>query len=421
VRPGLTALEPKLTEASKALAVCGASIEGYENWSSDDWGEDDDAVTLEESVAVNLPHDEHTAELRLADVLLFADEAPTLRAPESFQGVASSKRWLFVLNDSHDFLNQASGFWDSAPWPSRHAAASVPTSVGALSVAVVRGFTPHALHVSSIGDVERHRPAWWNEDWFVEVLLDAHDDNSAVSAAQAYLFSLSTRLDVPFSLRTIVRIPAEGPDTGEAIASASISFPSSLDVPRTTSGYDEICSLYLNASCAEGPELQLFLAHKVFEFAQATVLRRQAHIELRLLLKDPAASTPTVEFIERLIGASGKFVSRTEPGQNALSKVLNECCTTPDLAPFAPASLGALKAATDKIPKAGIADLAKVIGDTRDAFAHAKSNLRNTKNESPPDELADLAQCSLIAAAQVVRWFAQVPEDERVVVARVRK
>ncbi|WP_332284855.1 hypothetical protein [Bacillus safensis] len=60
-------------------------------------------------------------------------------------------------------------------------------------------------------------------------------------------------------------------------------------------------------------------------------------------------------------------------------------------------------------------EVANVISNTRNMFAHTKTNYGKKGKECLEDQLDDFAKCLDIIAQQIIRWFAREHEDNRIV------
>jgi len=425
MRPGDRVLYESIAKATAVLGGFGASVDEFESWSSDDWTTDDAPFTDAEELRVSLPDAADDVSMSVAQLLALADESESLTvANAGFDGVATGLRWLLVLDEPAGLFEHVNAISDAPVWPARHAVATLAHDRQALSIGLVRGFTPYALYRAKFVDTDKYNPPWSPSDWFVEILAPASElrEEVAIEAARAYLFSLSSKMnDLVLQLRPRSHFPTEGPEEslGERIVRAVDSLPESVAAPKSGPGYGELCGLYLAAQGASDPELQVFLAHKVFEYVQPTVLKLNAHKEIRARLTEPEAQRATARFIEELEALVKRHQRKSDTAIDALKAVVLECCDPPMLAPYAPRSMTQLKraASSDASERrtAALAEFAKRLGATRDAFAHAKSNYSPKGGECPDEDLADFAQCVLKAAAQVVRWFARVPDGSRVV------
>lgn len=284
-----------------------------------------------------------------------------------------------------------------------------------ISVHLISGFTPFALHVVSNQLDHEYFPPIISEEAFVELTFKEPISDEDLSAiVQAYIFELSASSGGEFAL---------APREDEIGFYEDDDDDDNATLPRLRplvagNGIGELTSIYNRGIGTTDNELRVLCFTKVVEFVAQTVIRRQSTELIRAKLMSSRALSPDVQFIaelEALIEDQRTFRKDRE----AIKLAVIQCCDASELAQASPPILKkhliSNLSSDNKTQLAGLAKFSDVLYSTRNAIAHAKANYVATGDECPPDQIGELALCAKLAAEQAIRWLQSVPESSRVI------
>jgi hypothetical protein len=308
-----------------------------------------------------------------------------------------------------------------ARYGSKHQKHFLPVTVkdgdNSFYVSLVSGLTVFGIVASKemcYDDEYGPRP---DDEIFIEIrFTETPTDEQIRNITGAYLFELAVSLKAEFEIRAIPEIDymEDNPVFIQAIHEGIRLRPLMLG-----KGMNEVLELCAKAVVAPDSEFRILYATKVIEYVAQTVIRKQSFEKIRAKLLSPRALSPDAAFISELQGIVSKSEKTEADDGEAIRQTILCCCDATELARVAPKDLNEFRnkklISDPKIRSGALSKFARMLYAARNSIAHAKANYKITGNECPAKQLPQLAECSLCAAQQVIRWFHSTPEDIRVV------
>lgn len=393
---------------------------------------------------VVLPHAENLPILNVDELLTLADELRGAQLVDRTIAVCGSRAYVSVeatgdaeprvlhIENSPIFDHRYTSHW------------------GAATLALRVGLTPFAFLVAAT--CGEYCPSYYEKDVFVELTFESGrpSPEEILKAVRAYLFELScarvgsfrverfrTNFDETLDPELAIdftRAPEEHGEEWERWYSGETERVEAIERQREAElrgtrlrplisgpGVDDLIKLHLKAVSFQGvdTEYQVLCFAKVIEYVSMTVVRQAAHHEVRKRLRDRRALAPDAEFIEGLLALVEGHVSNRTRDAESLRLAVGEVCDLVLLRPFAPKFMRRLcSIANDKLGverEEIVAELASSITATRNEIAHGKANFIPSGAECPAEQLDAFAALMRLVSEQAIGWFAQVPNDMRVV------
>jgi hypothetical protein len=284
-------------------------------------------------------------------------------------------------------------------------------------VQLISHATPFSLLLEKEGGCEDYCPSLSDSDLFVKVDHPSNTSPQIISdIIDSYLFELSTSFFLDFT-RTRYPEAFYGWEDLDFTPIVDDKGKVRIRTPNISNGLPELYRIYLKGVTTSDVEHQIINLVKAIEYVSATVIRLTSHDAIRQRLLNPKALAPDAKFLDDLIMLVEDQSSYRKDSE-ALRLTIKTCCDATQLAPHAPPvlkTLSSLSEASDaKTKKTALDDLSKCLSSTRNQLVHAKANYTLTGNECPSDQLSILAGCVNLAATQVIRWFAGLPIESRV-------
>jgi len=257
-------------------------------------------------------------------------------------------------------------------------------------------------------------PAFNYEDLFIEIRCDDGIDETIIDdLVYAYLFELksSFKLNIHTSHRTI-------PEICELTEEDDSDIPTRSRPLLKGKGIKELLQLYNSTLSTDDAEILMLNYTKVIEYVSQTVIQQELIGEALKKLASPKALKPDALYILEL-GKVFEDYRNNKKEHQAIKLTVQTCCDIYEIVSIAPSFLKATrKLATinnqDNKQKA-IEEVATAINNTRNMFAHAKTNYEKKGMECPKEQLYEFVMCVDILAQQVIRWFDNQREENRVV------
>lgn len=285
-----------------------------------------------------------------------------------------------------------------------------------LSVGLVRASLHFVLTMLQRGYFyDKYMPPLSGDELFLEVQHpSAIKANKASEVGYAYLFELSSLLDLRFSLSPRPSSQHEYPDSDEIEGIKNQA--QRLRPLLLGAGLGPLLREFHRGTVSQDAETSLVCFVKCIEYVSATVVRERQYDDIRKRLQSPLALSPTAAYIDDLLALFEENRIFTKDHE-ALKLTVDRCCDPILLSQYAPkcvASLCAIKSSSKAADRKGaLADLSACLSATRNLLAHAKANYELTGKECPSDQLPQLVACARIAAEQCVRWYAVQNPDLR--------
>lgn len=281
------------------------------------------------------------------------------------------------------------------------------------SINIVNGLTSYGIKLIIDDLFDKHLPPVDDYDFFIEISSeDTIDVNIIKGLVDAYLFELKSTLDISIQL------------------SPRLSYLTSEDEPEfrveTTrlrpllrgKGVHELLKLYNSSLSSTNYEILVLTYTKVIEYVSQTVIQQDLINSATKKLFSSRALSPDANYILEL----GKIFESNRNNQKdyfAIKLTIETCCDLNEIVTIAPPFLRFTKRLSteskndDKIK--AFEEVANAISNTRNMFAHAKTNYERKGMECPIEQLEAFSKCLDILAQQVIRWFAKEHEDNRVI------
>jgi uncharacterized protein (UPF0297 family) len=282
-------------------------------------------------------------------------------------------------------------------------------------IEVVSGLTSYGIKLIMDKKYDDHVPPVDDSyDNFIEVRAeDSLDQSVAESLVEAYLFELKSTLGISIHL--------------SARLTSGDSHYAELDYNEGTTrlrpllrgkGVEELLKLYNSSLNTSNTEILVLTYTKVIEYVSQTVIQQDLINSVSKKLFSSRALNPDANYIMEL---SKVFESNrtNQKDYYAIKLTIETCCDLYEIREQAPRFLRFTKKLNhdsrdpDKIK--ALEEVANAISNTRNMFAHAKTNYEKKGMECPPEQLGDFTKCLDVLTQQVIRWFAKEHEDNRVV------
>lgn len=279
------------------------------------------------------------------------------------------------------------------------------------------GVTLFGMKIAQEGTHEKWCPPCSSQDRFIEILYDIDDQNAVQSLVDSYLFELDTSLGVRFA-RDRYEEPAS-PDWVEQWEAQVEKLRASMRLRPLLhgSGMKELLRLFNSASDSSDLEIVVLGYTKVIEYIAATVIKLQSHGVIRTRLLSSEAMKPDAAFIDGLISlVDDQRVFQKD--SEAIKLAIETCCDAGILSKYSPNCVSELKrvssASKPEEIKRALHKFSDCLTATRNQIVHAKTNYTAKGAECPESQLEQLAECARLACQQSIRWFANIPEEFRV-------
>jgi hypothetical protein len=281
------------------------------------------------------------------------------------------------------------------------------------TINVVSGLTSYGIKLVIDDNFNKHVPPVDEYDTFIEISAENSLDKSLIeSLVEAYLFELKSTLGINIRL------------------SARVTYDSLYEEPEyktdTTrlrpllrgKGVHELLKLYNSTLATTNSEILVLTYTKVIEYVSQTVIQQDLINSVTKKLFSSKALNPDANYILEL----SKIFERNRTNQKdyyAIKLTIETCCDIEEIVEEVPQFLRFTKKlnkdskSSDKVK--ALEEVANAISNTRNMYAHAKTNYENKGMECPPDQLDEFTKCLDILTQQVIRWFAKKHEDNRVV------
>jgi len=281
---------------------------------------------------------------------------------------------------------------------------------------LITGFNVFSLHVVAAGLDHEYFPPVGSEEAFIEVNFpEKLTEDQIAQFVQAYLFELSATVGCEFVVSPRQEIEDAEADEYEG---GLVRTPHRLRPLVTGKGIADLLTIYNRGVGTVDDELKILCFTKVIEFVAQTAIKRQSTETIHGKLMSSRAISPDAQFIselELLIEQQRVFKKDRE----AIRLTISLCCQATELSPTSPKFIKELSlpdlASDVKLQTAALNKFSDVLYSTRNSIAHAKSNYVPTGDECPSEALHQLATCSRRAAEQAIRWFASIPDPQRVI------
>lgn len=281
------------------------------------------------------------------------------------------------------------------------------------TINIVNGLTSYGIKLIIDDLFNKHVPPVDESDTFIEISTKGTIDLKIIeSLVDAYLFELKSTLNIGIHLSPRI-----------SYDSLEDELEYRTDTTRLRpllrgKGVHELLKLYNSSLSSANYEILVLTYTKVIEYVSQTVIQQDLINSATKKLFSPRALNPDANYILEL----GKIFEGNRNNQKdyfAIKLTIETCCDLKEIAKEAPQFLKFTKKLNkdskndDKVK--AFEEVANAISNTRNMFAHAKTNYEKKGMECPTDQLEGFTECLDILAQQVIRWFAKASEDNRVI------
>ncbi|MCP3030238.1 hypothetical protein LF817_02660 [Halobacillus sp. A1] len=281
-------------------------------------------------------------------------------------------------------------------------------------IEVVSGLTSYGIKLIMDKKYDDHVPPIDDYDNFIEIRAeDSVDESIAESLIEAYLFELKSTLGI--SIHLSARLMSGDSHYDELDCNDDTT---RLRPLLRGKGVEELLKLYNSSLNTSNTEILVLNYTKVIEYVSQTVIQQDLINSVSKKLFSSRALNPDANYIMEL----SKVFEGNRTNQKdyfAIKLTIETCCDLYEIREQAPNFLKFTKKLnhdskdSDKIK--AVEEVANAISNTRNMFAHAKTNYEKKGMECPSEQLGDFTKCLDILSQQVIRWFAKEHEDNRVV------
>jgi hypothetical protein len=295
----------------------------------------------------------------------------------------------------------------------------VETKKGKIECCLVGGVTIFGFLIAMNKEYDDTLPPVLDNDFFVQISFKSPLSTQEIDELfEAYIFELSSSANIVLSLEARPFI------TGLKVYDGSEEFEEPKEINAKlrplmiSKGMAGLLSLYNKALVTNDPEIRILYFTKAFEYVSQSVIRLQLINTVQAKLNSSRALSPDVNYILELESVYDEQKVFKKDKEAIISTAIN-CCDAVELSSHSPkfiASLASISIQSKKKEREdALKEFANSLVDTRNYFAHAKSNYQPTGAECPSEQLDKFSGCVIIATQQLIRWFHNLNEQHRVV------
>lgn len=281
------------------------------------------------------------------------------------------------------------------------------------SINIVNGLTSYGIKLIIENLFDKHLPPVDDSDFFIEISSeDTIDVNIIESLVEAYLFEIKSTLGISIQLS-----PRYSYLTLEDESEFRVDTSRFRPLLRGK-GVHELLKLYNSSLSTTNYEILVLTFTKVIEYVSQTVIQQDLINSASKKLFSSRALNPDANFILEL----GKIFESNRNNQKdyfAIKLTIETCCDLNEIATIAPPFLKFTKRLSTEskndVKIKAFEEVANAISNTRNMFAHAKTNYEKKGMECPLEQLEAFSECLDILSQQVIRWFARENENNRVI------
>lgn len=375
---------------------------------SNDYEEKGEDTFIDEDTVIQvwLPRGEYEdGSIAIGEVIEMVGEALKPRKMDEYKFIGKRLALFRIDSYSRELLNRA--------------AYEIPTVTETIEdqeykLKIISGLTSYGVKLVIDKMYSKYVPPVVFDDVFIEVSSeDKLDEEVLESLVEAYLFEIKSTLGI--EVHPSPRIFSDPWEEEEFELKAK---PSRLRPLLLGKGVPELIKLYNSSLATQNAEILILTYTKVIEYVSQTVIQQDLIRSVSKKLSSHKALTPDANYILEL---SKTFEGNRNHKKDhlAIKLTVETCCDLLEIVSIAPQFLNFTKKLTmDSKPEdlqKAFDEVANAISNTRNMFAHAKTNYEKKGKECPEDQLDDFAKCLDIIAQQIIRWFAREHEDNRVV------
>lgn len=281
----------------------------------------------------------------------------------------------------------------------------------------------YALMLYFEGSFDEYNPVILSDDLFIEISSDEKlelEKEIIYEIYNAYIFEIFASYNMKINLnpRMIVDYDNIGLED---------KFKDNLKLRPLLfgKGLKDVIVLFNDAESYGIDDRAIIEYVKVIEYVSQTVKRMEITEEARKKLNSEDALNPNANYIQELENMFSEYNKKYDTDRNAIKATILKCCDIKQLAKYSPKFLKKLKELDKNLanPKSNKPDLLKNafdelcdgISDTRNELSHAKANYSLNGHECPDSEKEDFVVLLRHICVQVIRWFSNVSEINRII------
>ncbi|KQL21233.1 hypothetical protein [Cytobacillus solani] len=281
---------------------------------------------------------------------------------------------------------------------------------------IVEGITSYGLALAIEKKYNKYTPPVDYNDMFIEIRAESDLNHDIInSLVQAYMFEIRSTLKVEIHISPRPYYDPWEDDENEIDISST---PLKLRPLLRGKGISELIDLYNSTLPTQNAEILLLTYVKVIEYVSQSVIQKDLIASTLTKLSSRRALSPDATYILELNKIFDNHRNNKKDHQ-AIKLTIETCCDIHEIVPSAPQFLKVTNRLTldskEDVKQKAIEEVASAISQTRNMFAHAKTNYDFKGMECPAEQLHEFAECVDILAQQIIRWFAREHEDNRVV------
>ncbi|MDD3024587.1 MAG: hypothetical protein PHE26_11885, partial [Syntrophomonadaceae bacterium] len=262
------------------------------------------------------------------------------------------------------------------------------------------------------GEYDDYIPPILHDEYFIEISIETGEitKQEVDSIYNAYIFEIKATLNIDISENP-------RPELYEPYNSNDEKGGIKLRQLILGEGTFELLKLFNSVSAHIEPEIRVLYYSKVAEYVSQTIVKKELLETVLNKLNTRRALTPDADYVielERIFEEQRNYKKDNE----ALRLTIETCCDIFELAKISPVYLSKVKKISagslkeDRIE--ALREFATAMSDTRNMIAHAKTNYTKKGKECPPEQINEFADCCMVAAIQVIRWYSRQHESIKI-------
>ncbi|MBS6043302.1 MAG: hypothetical protein KIA08_11475 [Clostridium baratii] len=271
------------------------------------------------------------------------------------------------------------------------------------SVQLLSESEEYSLSVVINDECSEYVPPVLSDDLFISVYCKDGIEEDMDAIVQRYIFEI----DSVFNIQLFDSPRPELIDIGYGKQEVSAR---KIVSAKIDNGLTEILKIFNKASSIESIEAKILDYTRVIEYASQTVIKKDLFESVFNKLSSDRVYNPDAEYIlelEQIFKENNKYTKDKE----AIKLTIKQCCDAMNVKKYCLTFISKFKKLEKNSTKLkqldALDELGEVIADTRNKFAHAKTNYTNKGKECPDKHLFEFVECLKEVARQVIRWYSR--------------
>lgn len=287
-----------------------------------------------------------------------------------------------------------------------------------IKCSLVSGITLFGLKVLETKQYNEYFPPVSYQDFFIKIEGEDLTDEDYDEIVNAFIFELSAFNIINLSLSVRPEYP-EDEEIGDFLSQTGYMRPLLFG-----KGISDIIKTYNQALESDDIDRKIIQYTKVIEYASQTVIRSEKTERIQCKLNSLRSLKADANYIKELEQAFDDLKDKYAKDSDAIKATILRCCDIEEICEQSPNYLKKIKELKkhlikEKVNRGELIDAAKIelaqsISDTRNEIAHAKANYVPKGKECPEDEKDCFAEMIRVLSSQVIQWYANVHENQRI-------